>query len=680
MVPSVSLILAGAAGGWLLLGGLMDETMRNPAKDGAQTPAMERTGAIPVALNAAPNRLEIFREGVSAILSEDMDTAISARNKLRRGDIHRDTLTYLIVNSESYDIPATEFEGARRELAGWPEIEAARMAFERALYRENPSIARIEAAFASSQPTTSEGKILQARAFRAGGDEDQAHDVIMPLWAGDVLTRWQEGEVLKYFGDLLKPSDHRKRMEYLLYRDRINQAARFATLGEAKPLFDAWSAVIRGKANAEKLLKAAEADFKDTSALKFARILYLQKRDMFAEAAHLIETSQEAEKTATSPGEWWDERRIVSRGLYEAREFKNAYALVAAHHAQTPQDRADAEFHAGWYALRGLNDSLLAATHFEKLLDISTLPSTRSRALYWLGRAQEKDNPQLARTHMGEAASYGGNFYGQLAASRLKRPITTAAAPQLPALAQRAFDEMPPVKAINLLETNGYHQQARRIYEALAAQTDSASLLTMLHSRAEARQDSALALSIGKTAYYRGLAPFSAAFPDAAITPGLGLSAEERALSLAIARQESGFNGAAVSPVNARGLMQVMPATAKEISTRLGLAYAPEKLTSDDAYNALLGSHYAAEQIRKHKGSYILTFAAYNAGPGRVKEWLARFGDPRGKSTDEVVDWIEMIPFPETRAYVQRVMENFEVYKMRFGLPADIASDISAIN
>ncbi|MCO6186614.1 lytic transglycosylase domain-containing protein [Rhizobium sp. L1K21] len=680
MVPSVSLIFAGALGGWLLAGGMLDDTTRQAQIAETSKASPEKTGSIPVTLQAMPNRLAVFRDGMSAFKSGAMADAISARNTLLRGDIHRDTLTYLIAMSGARDVPSSEFEGARRELSGWPGIEKTRAAYERALYREHPSAEQVLSAFKTIQPETSEGRILLARALHESGEDDTAKALILPLWSGEVLTRWQEGEVLDYLGDLLRPQDHLARMNYLLYRDRISQATRFAKLASAKPLFDAWSAVIRGHKDAAKLLKDAEKDFKGTAPLKFANILYLQKQDKYDDAANLLDAVTDAEESAISPGEWWNERRIISRGLYEAGDIKRAYALVAAHHAKTPQDIADAEFHAGWYALRGLNDSEKATAHFRRLLEVSTLPSSRSRALYWLGRAEEEKNPQAAKAHLEEATVYGGNFYGQLAAARLKKPLSAEPPKPSPPPAMQGFEEIPAMKAIGLLEENGFHDQARRLYSELADQTNSGELLEALAARAEAQHDSALALAVGKTAYYKGLAPFSVAFPVTAISSAAGLSPEERALSLAIARQESGFNGTAVSPVDARGLMQVMPGTAKEISARLGLAYAPEKLTADDAYNALLGSKYAGEQIRRHEGSYILTFAAYNAGPGRVKEWLARFGDPRGRPTDEVVDWIEMIPYPETRFYVQRVMENFEVYKMRFGLPAEIDKDISARN
>ena len=185
-----------------------------------------------------------------------------------------------------------------------------------------------------------------------------------------------------------------------------------------------------------------------------------------------------------------------------------------------------------------------------------------------------------------------------------------------------------------------------------------------------------LSLQIGKIAFNRGIDVAALAFPVGVIPGDANIAGSGKALAYAIARQESAFNPAAVSPANARGLLQLLPGTAQGVAKRYGLAYSRDRLTSDAAYNATLGAHYLGEQIAEFGGSYILTFIAYNAGPRRVPQWIDRFGDPRGKPIDEVVDWVEMIPFTETRNYVQRVMENYQVYKTRLGQKADIVEDL----
>ena len=202
--------------------------------------------------------------------------------------------------------------------------------------------------------------------------------------------------------------------------------------------------------------------------------------------------------------------------------------------------------------------------------------------------------------------------------------------------------------------------------------------LQLLAEKALKDHGATLALAIGKTALRQGHDPGLAAFPLGAIPETADISGAGKALAYAIARQESAFNPQAVSPANAKGLLQLLPSTAKRVADKYKMAYAEEKLTEDPAFNATLGSHYLGEQIDTFGGSLIMTFAAYNAGPNRVDQWIARYGDPRGKDVDAAVDWIERIPFTETRDYVQRVMENYQVYKILLDQKADIVADITA--
>lgn len=215
-------------------------------------------------------------------------------------------------------------------------------------------------------------------------------------------------------------------------------------------------------------------------------------------------------------------------------------------------------------------------------------------------------------------------------------------------------------------------------YLALAASLETPAELQLLAEKALKDHGATLALAIGKTALRQGHDPGLAAFPLGAIPETADISGAGKALAYAIARQESAFNPQAVSPANARGLLQLLPSTARRVANKYKMAYAEEKLIEDPAFNATLGSHYLGEQIDTFGGSLIMTFAAYNAGPNRVDQWIRRYGDPRGKDVDAAVDWVERIPFTETRDYVQRVMENYQVYKILLDQKADIVADITA--
>ena len=239
-----------------------------------------------------------------------------------------------------------------------------------------------------------------------------------------------------------------------------------------------------------------------------------------------------------------------------------------------------------------------------------------------------------------------------------------------------AFARRETVQAIRRLEQAGDELRAGMLYRGLAAQLTSPGELALLAAMAEKRGDHFLALRIGKIAAGHGIEIGALAHPLGAIPNSARISRSGTALAYAIARQESEFNVAAVSGAGARGLLQLLPGTAKEVARKSGLPYSKSRLTSDAGYNATLGAAFLGEQLGRFNGSYVLTFAGYNAGPRRAQEWVNRYGDPRGKDIDTVVDWIERIPFSETRSYVQRVMENYQVYKTRLSGRFDIATDL----
>ena len=376
------------------------------------------------------------------------------------------------------------------------------------------------------------------------------------------------------------------------------------------------------------------------------------------------------------PDAWWIERRALSRELVDRGDIKTAYRIAAAHAAESPTNAADAEFHAGWYALRGLNDAKTASRHFARIAEIAATPLSLSRAYYWLGRAAESGAPGNASDYFARAATYGTTFYGQLAAERIGRKALNVAYPSPSAAERKTFSEREAVSAIARLEGAGYARYAEMLYRDLAGQLNSPGELALLAAMAEKQGNHYLALRVGKIAAQRGLDVGALSHPVGVIPASANIAGSGKALAYAIARQESEFNVSAVSGVGARGLLQLMPGTAKEVAKKAGMAYSADRLTSDAGYNATLGAAFLGEQLGRFNGSYILTFAGYNAGPSRAAQWVERYGDPRGKDIDTVVDWIERIPFTETRSYVQRVMENYQVYKMRLSGSYDISGDL----
>ncbi len=617
-----------------------------------------------------------LRAGLEALASRDMAGALAIRDRLTGAPLDRHILTWAMALSGASGMPASEILKAETELVGWPGLSALKANAERALFREAPSPHAVLEFFGGREPQTVAGAILKARALLASGETNGAVDLIGRTWRSARMGAAETSVFTGEFASRLTKVDHRRRMQMLLYGDHIAEAEAPAQLGEAQSLYKAWAAVIRTPGSAGAAIRAVDSAWKDDPATLYIRIRMLRATDRATEAAALLAEMPQDKDALVDPDEWWVEQRIVSRDLLEAGDARGAYAIAARHRAASPEDIADAEFHAGWYALSGLGDGATASRHFAAILNVAEGPLSRSRAHYWLGRAAEKGGDGDAAAHFSSAAAFPATFYGQLAAARLDRPALSAAR-IMPKSADRVrFARREAVQAIRTLEASGFERRAEILYRALAADLERPEELALLSAMAQGRGDHALALQVGKIAWNRGLDVAALAFPLGALPETADIDGSGKALAYSIARQESAFNTAAVSPANARGLLQLMPATAQSVAARYGLPYSQERLTSDAGYNATLGAHFLGEQISNFNGSYILTFIAYNAGPRRVTQWINRFGDPRGKNIDEVVDWIEKIPFVETRSYVQRVMENYQVYKMRLGQPADIEADL----
>ncbi|MDR6757288.1 soluble lytic murein transglycosylase [Mycoplana sp. BE70] len=632
------------------------------------------TGTNPLASSPSPVAANL-KNGLDALSNKDAETALGIRDAMPEG-LDRHILTWAIAVSGQKGVPSYEIADAQNALRGWPGLKVLRANSERAMARETPTTRNVLAAFGTTSAETVEGAMVLARARLANNDSSGAAQTLRAFWHKDALDQQTETKILDEFGGLLTVADHRKRMDMLLYRERTQQAQRFGDLARAQSLYRAWAAVIGKAKNADALVKAVDPSWQKDPAYAFLRAELANRAENYGAAAQLLSRKLPEDAVANAAGAWWVEQRIASRGLADRGDYKAAYRLAANHAATSETDVVEAEFHAGWYALRGLKSPSTASAHFQKILRVSNRPLAVSRAWYWMGRAAEAGGEPQAQEYYGKAATFSGTYYGQLAAARLGRTVLNVAYPTPTADERARFQAREAVQAIDRLSVAGHGWRAASIYRALAEELQSPGELALLAAQAERAGNHQLSLQVGKIAFGRGIDVAALAFPVGVIPASANISGAGKALAYAIARQESAFNPAAISPANARGLLQLMPGTAQGVAKRYGLAYSKERLTSDAAYNATLGAHFLGEQINDFQGSYILTFIAYNAGPRRVDQWIQRYGDPRGKPIDDVVDWVERIPFSETRSYVQRVMENYQVYKTRLGQTADIVQDL----
>lgn len=649
----------------------IDKVITTGSVSAFAAPAM---AANPINLIAGGSIAQL-KNGLDAVSSGNMARARQVRDGLSRNSLDRQILTWAIAISGNSAVPSSEIAEAASVLAGWPGMATLRANSERAMFKENVGPRVALAAFANSKPQTIEGAIVLARSHAAVGNPQAARAVLSPFWRTARLEAAEEQAIIREFGKIIPTADHRFRMERMLYNDRLSSAERVAGLAGARELAKAFAAVTRNEKNAGSLMNAVPKAQR-SAAFLFAQSRQLRRSEKHREAAAVMLKAPKDAATLVDPDQWWVERRVLSRELLDLGDATTAYKLAAAHAAESPSMAVDAEFHAGWYAFRGQGDARTGARHFARIAEIADGPISLSRAYYWLGRAAEAGGPGNARQYYERAATYGTAFYGQLAAEKLGRKTIPAGFPSPSDSDRRSFDNRQAVQAIRRLEQAGHARRADSLYRGLAQELTSVGELALLAVMAERQNNHFLALRVGKWAANRGLNVGALAHPVGAIPSNANISGAGKALAYSIARQESEFNIAAKSGVGALGLLQLMPGTAKDMARKAGLSYSPGRLTTDAAYNATLGSHYLDEQLSRFNGSYILTFAGYNAGPSRAQQWIDRYGDPRGKNIDAVVDWIERIPFTETRSYVQRVMENYQVYKMRLTGSIDITTDL----
>ncbi len=418
-------------------------------------------------------------------------------------------------------------------------------------------------------------------------------------------------------------------------------------------------ALITSTGNLDALVRAVPAALQDNAGLLYDRIKWRLNRGDDEGALALV---PQFSVVSPRPDLWWRERSTLAREALTRGRITEAYSIAKNHGATDAVSVSEAEWLAGWIALRFLKDGETALPHFQKVYDSVQMPSSLARGAYWTGRATEAlGRPDLAREWYVRAAIYTTTYYGQLALARL----TGDGVPQLPAdpvaspEERAAFESRELTQALRALLDVDVKAYQRVFALALAGSSGSAVDRQLASELVNRRARTDLGVVLARDAARDKIMLVQYGYPVPAYNYP---TTPEKALVLAVARQESNFDPGATSSAGARGLMQLMPATARALSRNAKQTYSRNKLTADPVFNLRLGASYLASLVSTFDGNYVLAAAAYNAGPGRARQWTRQFGNPQETGVD-AIDWIEQIPFTETRGYVQRVMENLMVYR-----------------
>ena len=569
----------------------------------------------------------------------------------------------------------------------WPLLPFLTRRAEAAIVPTTPDAA-ILAWFAAHPPRSGEGKLADATALMRAGRTDEALPLLKAGWRTAGLSSPEERRLLRRYGRHFSVEDHIARVDYLLWHRARSQATRLLHLlpEDYRALARARMALMSFAWNVDARVAAVPAHLQSNAGLVHDRAYWRRIKGKHKGAQALLLEHKVAPGEILRPALWWQERHVEARRALKHGDVEAAYRLAAEHGLLDGHDLgsdagtdeaaadiplaarariADAEWLAGWIALRFLHRPALAAEHFARLYKVVGYPVSLARGAFWLARSAEAmGDDARARAWYEKAARHWTSFYGRLAAEALGRtPIPPREAiAEVSPVARASFERRPVVEATRRLArvgaTRPLHYFVRHLLATATTPAETASVTALAAELGRAD----IGVIAAKYAIRNGLVLADAGYP--LLTIAGAVPDREQSLTLAIARQESQFDPAAVSRVGALGLMQLMPATARRIAQRLGLPYARERLLSEPEYNLRLGRQHLADLLARFEGSAVLALAAYNAGANTVEHWIRTYGDPRDFSADPV-DWIELIPYGETRDYVERVLEAAPIYASR---------------
>ena len=619
---------------------------------------------------------EWLRRGVAAAKAGDFSGAQLAQTSISN-PVARKIVLWAIIDTMPDRLSFAQLDQARSDLAGWPRKNGRQLAAERQLEAAALGPQKTVDWFAGADPQSPEGAMALAAAYQALSRPADAQALIRRFWREKAFEADIQRTMLARFGPLLTMDDHIRRADTLLFGQQGPAARDMIALlpPDQQAMANTRIALRSNTAAADGLYAGVSSDQVHNPGLAVERARWLLQRGDGLLALPLLADFP------VNPGEdaatriWGIRRQLVNIAL-QSGDFQSAFRAVDKTGLTSGADAADGEFLAGWIALTRMHDAALADQHFAALEKIGASPITQGRANYWRGRAKEAAGDAAgARAEYVLGARFTTTFYGQLAAAKAgQAELVLAKDPQPTADDRARFEALEIIQAARMAATAGLGNLVD-LFVITAADTlpndvDCALLVDLARSYGE--QD--LSMRAVRLCAQRGFILPERGYPLRA--PPASASVEP-AMVLGIVRQESGFDPHVRSGAGARGMMQLMPKTAKILARREGIGFSPARLDEAD-YNMSLGTHFLGSLVNQFSGSYLMAAAAYNAGPGRPTQWVASCGDPRTSSADPI-DYIECIPISETRNYVMRVLEGMQVYRARLNggrAPLALAADL----
>lgn len=590
-------------------------------------------------------------------------TALARQQRAPKLPALETVLTWMKLEDTRARVSFAEIAGFLASRPAWPRRASLVRKAERLMTEAEPLAARL-AWFKSNPPVTGTGHLKRITALKEAGDTARIARAAREAWLTARFTASEQKRFLRDHRAILGPVDHWRRLDRLLWMGATGPARAMMRLvtPDQRRVAQARLHLRAMSAGVGAAIKRVPAALRSDPGLIYERLRWRHRKGLKDEALELLWDTPDAPEFRKF---WWKERSRQVRYALDSGRLEDAYLLAAGHVQRQGSSFADAQWHAGWIALRYRDKPTEAAGYFTDLHANVKTPISRARAAYWAGRALETSGAETAaQAWYARAAAHQTTFYGQLAARKVPSRIQRLPAPPTPAATIPTSDAIRELVDIAVaLSEIKRERLARRFFREAARAAMSRDEAVWIAATARSRGYLDIGVYTARRAARSGHILSDAGYPLIDVPRR---DAPEPALILAVIRQESGFDEAARSRVGALGLMQLMPATARSVARGLKIPYGRGRLTVDPGYNMRLGAHYLQAQINAFGGEYVLALAAYNAGPHRVKRWIKERGDPRAPDVD-MIDWIERIPFAETRNYVQRVLEAMQVYRLRLG-------------